>query len=89
MIRVQHNVKPLKFGRKDVPPTEGWKHQYDNFPIEKLKKRGYSFNTGIWYEYGKTICVKNACRIRARKLNLKMRFSVGEWRGKIRVWRTK
>lgn len=88
-MRVQTNIKPLKRGRKDIPPNKGWWKKYNNFPINKLKEVGYSFNTGIDYEYGKTVCIKNACRNRARKLNLRMQFSVGEWRGKIRVWRIK
>lgn len=85
-MRVQHNVKLTKNGRKDVPRTDNWIHLYEKFPIDKLKV-GYSFNTGVDYEYGKTISIKNSCRNKARKLNLKMKFSVREWKGKIRVWR--
>lgn len=86
-MKVQHNIKPLKMGRKDIPPNEDWKHIYVQFPIDRLKP-GYSFNTGINYEYGKTISIKNSCRAKVRKLGRKMSFSVGEWKGKIRVWRT-
>jgi hypothetical protein len=87
-MKVQHNVKLLKRGRKDVPPDENWIRVYAEFPIDKLKP-GYSFNTGIDYEYGKTISIKNSCRRKASKLGKRMSFSVGEWKGKIRVWRTK
>jgi hypothetical protein len=89
MIKVQRNVKLSRKGRKDIPPDEGWSIKYrDNFPITKLKI-GYSFNTGIEYEYGKTITIKNACKNIAKNNNKRMQFAVREWRGKIRVWRTK
>lgn len=87
-MRVQSNVKLTRLGRKDVPPDENWFYIYEKFPIEKLKV-GYSFNTGIDYEYGRTISIKNACRRKAKKLNKSMRFAVREWNGKIRVWRIK
>lgn len=86
--KIQHNIKPLKMGRKDIPPDKDWHKVYVNFPIDKMKV-GYSFNTGIDYEYGKTISIKNCCRRKSRNLGKKMQFSVGEWNGKIRVWRTK
>ncbi len=88
MIRVQHNVKLSRKGRKDVPPDKGWRNKYQKFPIEKLEI-GYSFNTGLDYEYGLTICVKNTCRNQAKKAGKNMKFAVREWKGKIRVWRTK
>lgn len=87
-MKVQHNVKLSRVGRKDVPPVKGWSHKYDNFPIAKLKP-GYSFNTDIDYEYGKTITIKNTCRKRAKNLGINMQFAVREWKGKIRVWRIK
>jgi hypothetical protein len=83
-MRVQHNIKLTRRGRKDIPPDKGWSRKYNEFPISKLKI-GYSFNTEINYDYGKTISIKNACRIRAKN----WRFAVREWNGKIRVWRTK
>lgn len=88
MIRVQHNVKLSRKGRKDIPPDEGWSNKYKDFPIARIKIN-YSFNTGIDYEYGKTIIIKNHCRNEARKLGKNMSFAVREWNGKIRVWRTK
>jgi len=87
-LKVQPNVKLSKVGRKDNPVEKGYYYQYENFPIGKLKP-GYSFNTGIDYEYGKTITIKNTCRNKARNLGMKMQFAVREWKGKIRVWRTK
>lgn len=87
-MKVQHNVKLSPCGRKDIPPNAEWKTVYAKFPIEKLKK-GYSFNTGIEYEYGKTISIKNSCRVKARNLGINAKFAVREWKGKIRVWRTK
>lgn len=86
-MRVQHNVPLTKFGRKDTP-KKGWNTKYTNFPIDRLEV-GYSFNTNILYEYGKTITIKNRCRIEARKLGVKMTFSVRKWRDTIRVWRIK
>ena len=87
-MRVQHNVKLSPCGRKDIPPKRDWFHIYADFPIDKLKI-GYSFNTGLDYEYGRTICVKNACRTKSRNLGKSMQFAVRKWNGKIRVWRTK
>jgi hypothetical protein len=87
-MRVQHNVKLTGCGRKDIPPDKDWKSKYIHFPIERMKK-GYSFNTGIDYEYGKTISIKNTCRNKARNLGINAKFAVREWNGKIRVWRTK
>jgi hypothetical protein len=85
-MRIAKNIILSKCGRKDTPPNEDWYIIYEKFPIDKLEI-GYSFNTGIDYEYGKTISVKNSCRNKAKKLNLKMKFAVREWKGKIRVWR--
>ncbi len=87
-MKVQHNVKLSRVGRKDIPPQKGRNRKYDNFPIEKLKI-GYSFNTNINYEYGKTIAIKNSCRNKAKNLGIDMQFAVREWKGKIRVWRIK
>lgn len=86
-MRIAKNIKLSKNGRKDIPPSEDWYTIYEKFPIDKLEI-GYSFNTGIDYEYGRTISIKNSCRNKAKKLNLEMKFSVREWKGKIRVWRT-
>lgn len=86
-MKIQKNIKLSKFGRKDIPPNKDWKIIYKKFPIDRLKI-GYSFNTGIDYEYGRTISIKNSCRNKAKKLNKKMQFAVREWKGKIRVWRT-
>ena len=85
-MRIQHNVKLTSRGRKDSPPKKDWIHVYDNFPIKKLKV-GYSFNTGIDYEYGRTIAVKTSCKKKAKKLGLDMKFAVRKWNDKIRVWR--
>ena len=85
-MRIAKNIKLSKYGRKDIPTSENWYNIYKKFPIDKLKI-GHSFNTGIDYEYGRTISIKNSCRNKARKLNLKIKFAVREWKGKIRVWR--
>jgi hypothetical protein len=88
MIKLQCNVKLSRMGRKDIPPDENWQAKYKSFPVIKMKI-GHSFNTEIDYEYGKTIIIKNACRRIATRNNKRMQFAVREWRGKIRVWRTK
>jgi ribosomal protein S3AE len=85
-MRIAKNIKLSKYGRKDMPASENWYNIYKKFPIDKLKV-GHSFNTEIDYEYGRTISIKNSCRNKARKLNLKIKFAVREWKGKIRVWR--
>ena len=87
-MKLQRNVKLSGCGRKDIPPNKDWKHIYSEFPIERMKK-GHSFNTEIDYEYGKTISIKNSCRNKARNLGINAKFAVREWKGKIRVWRTK
>lgn len=87
-IKIDKNIPLAKGGRKDTPVDEGWRTKYFHFPITSLKI-GDSFDTGIEYEYGKTISIKNACRSIAIKNNLKMRFSVRKWKNNIRVWRVK
>ena len=86
-MKIAKNISLSKCGRKDVPPGKDWYTIYEKFPIDKLEI-GYSFNTGIDYEYGRTISIKNSCRNKAKKLNLQMKFAVRAWKGKIRVWRT-
>lgn len=87
-MKVQTNVKLTTLGRKDIPPKEDWYNIYKDFPLERLKKVGYSFNTGLKYEYGKTICIKNTCRRKAKQLGLNFKFSVRKHKDNIRVWRT-
>ena len=88
LIEIDKKIPLSKFGRKDAPTKKGWHIKYKNFPISKLRK-GNSFNTGIPYEYGKTISIKNACRAQAKILNKNITFSVREHDGFIRVWRVK
>jgi hypothetical protein len=90
-MRLQHNVKLTGLGRKDFPPDKNWHGKYKNMPINNKLKVGYSFVADD-YEYGRTICVKNACRVMAKKNGLNYKFSVRAWfnskgERKIRVWR--